>query len=118
MENDEEWFEFEREVTLNGEFEVSDGMVRVRCVYGEKSSRIGGLPAGHVAEMLLSEMARDPSSADEPYWERIDGEMSPKLTPDWQPNDGEIPPELMPDGPEGDDLILTPDEPGPDHPVL
>jgi len=70
MAHDTEWNECETQVTLKGEYEVSDGLVTVRCIFGEKTTQLGGSAAPDVAALLLSEMARDPSSADVPYWRR------------------------------------------------
>jgi hypothetical protein len=67
MAKRKEWVEFEVPVTLKGEYEISDGMVTVRCIHGEKSTQLGGSPGPQLAGHLLSEMARDPSSADKPY---------------------------------------------------
>lgn len=71
MLDDKEWTEFEATVTLKGEYEVSDGVVTVRCVFGEKPTLLGGSPARQLAAHLLAEMARNPSSADVPYWRRV-----------------------------------------------
>lgn len=73
MADRKEWIEFEATVTLKGEYEVSDGVVTVRCVFGEDSTGQGGLPPAHAAETLLSGMARNPASANVPYWRRIAG---------------------------------------------
>jgi hypothetical protein len=71
MAKPDEWTNFEEAINLKAECELSDGMVRIRCVFGEKSAVIGGLDARWLARQLLSEMAGDPSSADVPYWEGL-----------------------------------------------
>ena len=59
-----EWTAFEATYTLKAEYEVSDGMVTVRSVYGEKCTQVGGSSPERLAMFMLGEMARDPSSAD------------------------------------------------------
>ena len=49
------------------QFEVSDGVVNVRCAIGEKCAQQGRLPAHIVARLLTSEIIRDPSSCDVRY---------------------------------------------------
>jgi hypothetical protein len=58
MAKRKEWIECETAVTIGGRYEVSDGMVTAQCAHGEKCTQQGGLPADHVARLLLSEMAR------------------------------------------------------------
>jgi hypothetical protein len=66
-----EWTMFAADAALKGEYEVSDGCVTVRCVYGEKTTQVGGSPPETLARMMLGEMARDPSSAHVPYWKKV-----------------------------------------------
>jgi hypothetical protein len=64
-----EWIKLQAAVTLDGEFLVTDdGVVNVRCIYGEDCTQQGGLRAQHVVGLVLDGMARDPSSASAPYW--------------------------------------------------
>jgi hypothetical protein len=59
-----DWTALPGSTELNPAFEVSDGIVTVKCALGYKCTQQGGLPASYVAKMLLAEIIRDPSSCD------------------------------------------------------
>jgi hypothetical protein len=65
-----EWIALEPSGPLNVAYEISDGQVTVRCIHGKKSAELRGLPGEQLAKHLLSEMVRNPSSADPPHCPR------------------------------------------------